>query len=181
MTIQEAIERLNKEKEQLNDAIECSLSGISERNDWGGLVQAIDTVLAELKESKKEGKWKPKSAEEYWFRDISGGYEFCYRDEGDGWDDWRVNNIPIFKTREECVRYWHFMDAVKEKSYEFSREEWKDWGVEKHYISYDFENECFDVYANDIAKDLGVVHFKTEEDAQYIIDNFKEELLKYWL
>ena len=42
-----------EEKEQLIDAIECSLSGTSERNDWGGLVQAIDTVLAELDRQKE--------------------------------------------------------------------------------------------------------------------------------
>ena len=43
-----AVERLQKEKENTIEAIECSLSGTSERNDWGGLVQAIDTVLKEL-------------------------------------------------------------------------------------------------------------------------------------
>ena len=136
-------------------------------------------ALAELKESKKE-KWKPKEGEEYYYRDSDGDDGSLYWHDTQS-DNWRYNNLPIFKTREECKKYWHFMDTVKEKSYEFSKEEWKDWGVEKHYISYDFENECFCVYANDIANDFGVVHFKTEEDAQYIIDNFKEELLKYWL
>ena len=29
-------------------------------------------ALAELKESKKEGKWKPKEGERYYFRDIGG-------------------------------------------------------------------------------------------------------------
>ena len=137
-------------------------------------------ALAELKESKKEGKWKPKSAEEYWFRDISGGYDFCHRYEGDGWDDWRVNNIPIFKTREECVRYWHFMDVVKEKSYEFSREEWEDDDVEKFSVGYIPVINDFAVTYDD-CKYLGKIDLKTHEDAQYIIDNFKEELLKYWL
>ena len=30
-------------------------------------------------------------------------------------------------------------------------------------------------------KEFGMIYFRTKEDAQYIIDNFKEELLKYWL
>jgi hypothetical protein len=138
-------------------------------------------ALAELKESKKEGKWKPKVGETYWFMNDGGETNWGVRQKGDLYDEWRLNNILLFKTKEECDKYRHFMDTVKEKSYEFNREEWKDWGVEKHYISYDFENECFCVYANDVANDFGVVHFKTEEDAQYVIDNFKEELLKYWL
>ena len=140
-------------------------------------------ALAELKESKKEDKnlkWKPTYGDDYWFRNVSGSFEVSSW-EDDDIDAGRYKNIPLFITEEECRKYWNFMDAVKEKSYEFNREEWKDWGVEKHYISYDFGDECFCVYANDIANDFGVVHFKTEEDAQYIIDNFKEELLKYWL
>ena len=134
MTIQEAIERLSKEKEQLSDAIKCSLSGISERNDWGGLVQAIDTVLAELKESKKE-KWKPEKGEEYWFRGTDCDY--LGRQNKGAYDEWRINHLPIFKTDRECRKYWHFMDTVKEKSYEFSKEEWEDNSFYKYEIYYD--------------------------------------------
>ena len=77
-------------------------------------------ALAELKKSKKEGKWKPTYGDYYWFRTSCGDVS------GDDWtndkyDDWRINNIPIFPTKEACERYWHFMDTVKEKSYKFSR------------------------------------------------------------
>lgn len=56
MELKEAIERLIKEKENTIEAIGCSLSGTSERNDWGGLVQAIDTVLEalEIAQAKQE-------------------------------------------------------------------------------------------------------------------------------
>ena len=184
MELKKAIERLNKEKEQLIDAIECSLSGISERNDWGGLVQAIDTVLAELKESKKEskkeGKWKPKAWEDYWFKETSGSVGVSTW-EGDRIDIGRYNNIPIFPTKEECERYWHFMDTVKEKSYSFSKEEWDSDDIVKYYIQYDYFDKCWEVDSSFFAKTLGVYYFKTYDNAQYIIDNFKEELLKYWL
>ena len=53
MELKEAIQRLLKEKESTIEAIECSLAGISEKNDWGGLVQAIDTALAELDKLNK--------------------------------------------------------------------------------------------------------------------------------
>ena len=58
MELKEAIERLIKEKENTIEAIGCSLSGTSERNDWGGLVQAIDTVLAELDRLQQENEEK---------------------------------------------------------------------------------------------------------------------------
>ena len=183
MELKKAIERLNKEKEQLIDAIKCSLSGISERNDWGGLVQAIDTVLVELKESKKEnsGKWKPKEHEQYWFRDTAGDPCYCYYAKGKSNHDWKINNLSIFPTKEECQKYWNFMDTVKEKSYEFSKEEWENDKKRKYYIFYSHSNCYFRVYSDLHCKGFGTVYFKTIDDAQYIIDNFKEELMTYWL
>ena len=138
-------------------------------------------ALAELKESKKEGKWKPKSAEEYWFRNTDKGeIESICRYEGDDWDDWRVNNISIFKTEEECRRYWNFMDTVKEKSYEFSKEEWER-EDNKYMIAYDFDFESFYVDSVLNRKYFGEIYFKEKSDAQYIIDNFKEELMEYFV
>lgn len=137
-------------------------------------------ALAELKESKKEGKWKPKEGEIYWFRNING-----FRD-WDAWtdkveDEFRYNNIPIFPTQTACERYWHFMDTVKEKSYEFSKEEWENTDIVKYYIRYDYEDNYWKVDYTFVVRDLGKIYFKTEEDAQYIIDNFKDELMEYWI
>ena len=135
--------------------------------------------LAELKESKKE-KWKPQLGEDYWFRNDEGS-NVCRTYNGYVADVWRYNNIPIFKTQSECERYWHFMDTVKEKSYEFSKEEWEDGNIRKHLIYYDFENKEFVAYRTIISKYFGEIYFKTEEDAQYIIDNFKDELMEFFV
>lgn len=137
-------------------------------------------ALAELKESKKEGKWKPEKGEEYWHRDDIGGICWTMWDSCEI-DIWRYKNIPLFKTREACEKYWHFMDIVKEKSYEFSKEEWENTGIVKYYVRYDYEDNYWKVGYTFVVRDLGKIYFRTEEDAQYIIDNFKEELLEYWL
>ena len=136
--------------------------------------------LAELKESKKEGKWKPNKNEIYYFRNSYGenGYTNWLDDKV---DNWRYNNIPIFKTQEECERYWHFMDTVKEKSYEFSKEEWEDSQTRKYNIYYYYTDKEWKVGTAWVARDMQTFYFKTEEDAQYIIDNFKDELMEYWL
>ena len=133
-------------------------------------------ALAELKESKKEGKWKPKQGDEIWFRNLNGVAGTFFYHEGID-----TESTPIFPTEEACERYWHFMDAVKEKSYEFSKEEWEDDNIVKYYIQYDCYDECWEVDSSIFAKTLGVDYFKTCNDAQYIIDNFKEELMEYWL
>ena len=131
------------------------------------------------KESKKE-KWKPEYKNKYWIRDDGGEIGF------DVWDNheidiWRYNNLPIFPTKEECERYWHFMDTVKEKSYEFSKEEWEDDDLRKYYICYDYKRKIFHPSFAWDSRVFGRIHFKTEEDAQYIIDNFKDELMEYWI
>jgi hypothetical protein len=137
-------------------------------------------ALAELKESKKE-KWLPKCNEEYWFRATDGEYVRWKRTVGVGVDDWRVHYIPVFKTEKECRRYWHFMDTVKEKSYEFSKEEWFGYGIRKYFIYYDYRVEQVRVGNEYATKDFNKPYFKTEEDAKYIIDNFKDELMEFWI
>ena len=137
-------------------------------------------ALAELKESKKEGEWKPQISDYYWFRTSCGDVS------GDDWtndkyDDWRINNIPIFPTKEACERYWHFMDTVKEKSYEFTELEWKNDEIKKYTIYYNFLNDEFCTTCISDSKFLGEIYFRTKEEAQYIINNFKEELMEWFL
>ena len=141
-------------------------------------INECQKALAELKESKKEGKWKPQLGEDYWFRNDEGS-NVCRTYNGYVADTWRYNNVPMFKTQSECQRYWHFMDTVKEKSYEFSKEEWENTLIEKHCIQYK-NGEFFTNFWNN-TKTLGMIYFKTEEDAKYIIDNFKDELMEFWL
>ncbi len=151
--------------------------------DYTEETEAIGVVLkalAELKESKKEGKWKPKEEEEYWSRTDYGEVGSA-RWIDDEIDNWRYNNIPIFPTKEECERYWHFMDTVKEKSYEFSKEEIQDSSIYKLSIGYVPSNNRFYISYDADCKYFGEIYFKTEEDAQYIIDNFKDELMEYWI
>ena len=135
--------------------------------------------LAELKESKKECKWKPVEKEQYWYRSTDGK---IYTDFWSNhiYDEFRYKHTPIFKTEEECERYWRFMDTVKEKSYSFSEEEWEDDEVDKLVIYYDYTRKEFGVTCTWVCKYLGEIYFKNEADAKYIIDNFKEELLEYW-
>ena len=135
-------------------------------------------ALAELKESKKE-KWKPKAGESYWYKNDMGKITvttyMCSADKC------RANSIPIFKTEKECERYWHFMDTVKEKSYEFSKEEWDDKFIIKWRIEYLFHIKKFKAENTYSIYSAGTIYFKNKSDAEYIINNFKDELMEYWI
>ena len=136
-------------------------------------------ALAELKESKKE-KWKPKQGEKYWLVDCCGKADFGFWNN-DCIDIWRYNTMPLFKEKRECEKYKRFMDTVKEKSYEFSKEEWENQDINKYTIFYRFQDKEWNIGYDWSVKFFGKIYFKTKEDAQYIIDNFKEELMEYWL
>lgn len=132
-------------------------------------------ILEECGFEVKEKEYKFKKGDRIWFRNMLGKAGCLDWHEGiDG------DSTPIFLTKEECEKYWLFRDIVRERSYEFSKEEWgKD--IKKYYIVYSTLSNDFYVDYTVSGNRFGVVHFKEEPDAQYIIDNYKEELLKYWL
>lgn len=164
--------------EELEQSIDESVEKFRlEINKFKAEIENIK-ALAELKESKKE-KWKPKDGETFWFRNFRGESESYVHEDFFTTDKWLINNLPIFSNKEECERYWHFMDTVKEKSYEFSEEEWEDEDIKKWRIN--CEKGIFTIDRWSSLRTIGAIYFKTESDAQYIIDNFKEELLKYWI
>lgn len=172
------IEEIEQKLCEMERELKNTVNAIEE--NIGNEISELRGALAELKESKKEGKWKPAFRERFWFRDTYGEIE------ASDWcntltDNHIFENTLLFKSEKECERYWHFMDTVKEKSYEFSKEEWEDEDIVKYYIQYDCYDECWEVESTILTKPLGLDYFKTYEDAQYIIDNFKDELMEYWL
>ena len=186
------IEELEQKLNEMNEGLEVGIKKFQEqitdfnnelriaKEDFLGELNECQKELAELKKSKKEDKWKPVEKEQYWYRDADGK---IYTDFWSNhiYDEFRYKHTPIFKTEEECERYWHFMDTLKEKSYSFSREEFENHNIRKHIIYYDFERKCFDIDRSINIKYFGEIYFKTEESAQYIIDNFSKELKEYWL
>ena len=133
----------------------------------------------EVIENEKQGKWKPKAGEVFWFGDTYG--EICSTKYSWITNENILKNTLVFQTKGECEKYWEFRNAVKEKSYEFSEKEWEDSDKPKYYIDYTYSLKKFDIEKSFCCKQAGSIYFKTAKNAQYIIDNYKEQLLKYWL
>ena len=157
-------------QQKLDNAIETFRTEMNE----------IQKELLKWKESKKESKWKPKDGERYYFRDV-GGATSSYNWTNSDIDKRIFEHTLTFSSYEECEKYWEFRDAVKEKSYEFSEEEWEDSDKPKYYIDYTYSLKKFDVLKSYCCKQTGSIYFKTAKNAQHIIDNYKEQLLKYWI
>lgn len=124
-------------------------------------------------------RWKPKRGEKYYFLADCGSSCLCTWLD-DERDDWRYNNLKLFKTEEECEQYRKFIEDVNKYKWEFTDEDWEQDNY-KYLICYDYGFDCYGIDNCIDEKEFGCVYFKTEEDAQYIIDNYKEEILKGWL
>ena len=140
----------------------------------------IAQEIAELKKGQNAGEWKPQDGDEYWFINTAFEVVFAY------WYNHRVDierakyNL-IFKTKEECQKYCDYRKALNEKSYKFSREEWSNNLINKYVINYNNDTNEFEMDKYLWLESLNCIYFKTEEDAQYMIDNYSEEMLKWGL
>ena len=125
-------------------------------------------------------KWRPLYNGRYCFRDDCGNVTV------DKWYDcfadfWRYENIPLFKTKLECAKYCNFEDELKNKSYKFSKEDWENKNINKYCIQYHIDNNIFSITKIEAIEFAGTICFRTIEDAQYIINKFKKELIEWLL
>lgn len=142
-------------------------------------VKELQEEIDKLKSEETSGRWQPSCYDTYYYIATDGTIG-CSEWGNDEIDFWRYNNRKIFKTEEECKQYRKFIEDVNKYKWEFTDEEWEQDDY-KYSICYDYEfNHCGIV--NCISgREVGCVYFKTEEDAQYIINNYKEEILRGWL
>ena len=74
------------------------------------------------------------------------------------------------------------MDTVKEKRYELTELDWRrNDDIEKWVIEYNYLTDQLRASNHRYTKRFGLVYFKDKESAQYIIDNFKDELMEFFV
>lgn len=142
-------------------------------------VKELQEEISKIKNEETPIKWEPKRGEKYCFLADCGSSCLCTWLD-DERDDWRYNNLKLFKTIEECEQYRKFIEDVNKYKWEFTEEEWKN-SNDKYFIYHDYDSDALETCCDVSERTMGCVYFKTEEDAQYIIDNYKEEILKGWL
>ena len=62
----------------------------------------------------------------------------------------------------------------------FSRDEWKEYAIDKYYIYYDYDDCNMNISSCDICINFRNVYFRSEKIAQKAIDIFKDELIWYF-
>ena len=139
--------------------------------------EKIDKLKEEYK-GEKSSKWIPKSGEIYYFVNIDLSVSYS-TNLLDSIDELRFEFIEIFKTKEEAREYADYLKARKEYSYEFSKEEWENEGIDKYSIYYDYDYNNVMIGLCNTFRNLNQIYFKTEEKAQEFIDKYKKQILKF--
>ena len=144
------------------------------------LRKEFNEKIKELKREYKEKneKWIPESGERYYFVniDLTVGYSINLLDSI---DNLRFEFIKIFKTKEEAQEYADYLKARKKYSYEFSKEEWENTNIYKHYIYYDFDDKVFYIDSSEYCGRIGTTYFKTYEKAQEFLYRYEKQILKF--
>lgn len=138
--------------------------------------EKIDELKREYK--GKNEKWIPEEGEEYYFIDeeLNVGWNWF---DNDDTDEAIFKNNKIFKTEEEAQEYADYLKARKEYSYEFSKEEWEDSGIQKYFIYYNHTCNVLGITANNIWFPMNGIHFKSRGKAEEFINDYKKYILKF--
>lgn len=144
--------------------------------------QKIAEIEKKIEEKKAEtGRWKPRTAEEYWWTDsvglISRG---VWEDDGIDNGRWRFNNC--YQTKEEANFAIEKSKVIAELK-EFEEPKDRKWDRDNfHYFIY------YDIYCGKVSisecwdSKLDCIYFESRKKAQQAIDAVGEERIKkYYL
>ena len=141
--------------------------------------QELEQMINSLKQ-EEAGFWKPEASEEYFYiNEMGAACEEVYA-KGFSFDAFNLETGNYFKTKEEAERELAKRKAIQELKELAGGYEWRN-GKDNHFIRCDFgfsDDYFFEVDFMTITLDMGVIYFKTEEQAQKAIDTLGEEKLK---
>ncbi len=147
--------------------------------------EEISAIRADLDYEIMEDneKWKPEKGQMYYCINDRGFFLKSLHD-ADFIDSSRINIGNYFKTKEEAefkIKQLEILERVKQYTYEFSSEEWKEESVVKYIISYNYYEKELKIGFQSKYKESNI-HFKTIEQAQRcLIDIGEEDYKKYVL
>lgn len=152
-------------------------------------MEKMQKKIEELENKEKEQTadkwWTPKFGEDYWYIDSKNSvYRITYSDLTV--DRSVMDSLNYFKTKEQAERK-AFEQLLRRKLEKFAYEnneeeiEWNDnCPTEKYYICYDFDYKELDQDCTIGIKDYGQVYFSSSKIANMAIEEFKEDLIRYF-
>ena len=148
------------------------------------LEQKVNELVKELDKLKRQGKiddsrFIPENDEKFWVINMWGRADGFVWHDGDEDFKYLLDNSPLFRTKEEAEKYLEFKQELAKRRWFVAKSEWENRGTRKYYIEVNGGEIGVD-YNDFNYYQIGEIYFRTREDAEYIANNFKEELLQYW-
>lgn len=141
----------------------------------------FDEKIEKLKEEyeiKERVKMTLREGEEFYY--LNGALVVVYSNfSNTPFDNMLIKYNRIFKTAEQAHDYANYLKARKEYSYEFSKEEWEDKEIDKYYIYYDYRYKKIGIGIYIYFNDMNTIYFKSREEAEEFIENYKKQILKF--
>ena len=135
----------------------------------------LEEEIKKLEENK--GKWIPKNNEKYFF--VTNSLDTDWYINDDDFDKKVIKYNKVFRTDAEAQDYADYLKALKEASYEFTNEEWKNNYMSKYYIYYDYDARKLFVNSSYGDREQKCIYFKTLQEAKDFIGKYKKQILKY--
>lgn len=142
-------------------------------------MQFVETEDGLLKRYEKKGRFMPQLNQRYWFVGIGGSIDDLVNN-GSIYDKWCLKHNLVFETEEDCKKYRDYLIALDEYSYDFTREEWEDIGINKYALWFNSEDKKINISCLNIAK-YEVICFKSEKDARAFIYEVGEEAIEKFM
>lgn len=145
------------------------------------LVTKMELLQKEIEvENNKKEWWTPKTGEEYWFIRPDGiSSNSSYRNDHID----RANCLNIYKTKEQAERQ-SFEELLmrKLKRFVFENNAIVDWSDDyvKYLIIYNHHMKKIQIEYYSKLQCFGQVYFTSQEIAEKAIEEFKEELIRYF-
>lgn len=150
-------------------------------------VEICDKDFEALKASllKEDKIWRPREGDTYFTIDASSyeGYaEYVWNDENSGSDEVLLACGMVFRTESEIQAFLAYQTAlttIKNYIVEHNLEFSPDWGNRKqlkYQIYFDHVKGEFDIDGYSYVQVMHQLYFKSEKDAQQVIDNCSDEL-----
>lgn len=147
-------------------------------------IEIIENKIKELKQeveklkNENKGRWIPKENELYYFLD---DYDDVieYKCHNDCIDEKAIEHHYIFKTRGEAEHYRDYLKALKEATHDFTKEDWKNGGLDKWYICYNYSRKTFMYLCSNNVRNMNQKYFKTEKELIAFVSKWEKEIKEY--
>lgn len=148
-------------------------------------IQASQNTIEELKKAivdMEEKAWKPRKFEVYYSIVRKNAEAFTYAD--DDFDKYSLSIGSYFKTEKQAERAL-FEQNLRLKLRKFAEDnndkiDWDNVNQEKYYVFFNTIKNTINTTRLYYQRDFSQIYFSSKETAEKAIEQFKDELIKYF-